>query len=108
MCYRSLSIESLESMEQPAEEVRPKKKCTRTISDINIKEVSQSPSEAEMCLEILMEELHEKRKEVKRFRDKAGKLQKKVKDLRSIIKTLKDNKFITSTGSETLKVSKKF
>lgn len=97
ICYRSLSTEQLEE-EVPLKNIR-------TITDIDIKMVSQSPLEAEACLEILIEELHEKRKIVKHFRDKISKLQKTVKDLRSLIKTLKDNKLITSTARDTLKVS---
>ncbi|XP_071556366.1 uncharacterized protein [Temnothorax nylanderi] len=92
------------SMEQSAEEEVPLKNI-RTINDIDIKKVSQSPLEAEACLEVLIEELHEKRKEVKHLRNKVGKLQKTVKDLRSLMKTLKDNKLITSTARNTLKVS---
>ncbi|XP_071580085.1 uncharacterized protein [Temnothorax nylanderi] len=90
------------SMEQSAEEEVPLKNI-RTINDIDIKKVSQSPLEAEACLEVLIEELHEKRKEVKHLRNKVGKLQKTVKDLRSLMKTLKDNKLITSTARNTLK-----
>lgn len=100
MRYRSLS------MEQSSEEVPIKN--IKTIADIDIKKVSQSPLEAEVCLEVLIEELQEKRKEVKRFRDKVYKLQKTVTDLRSLIKTLKDNKLITNTARDTLKVSKNF
>jgi len=68
MCYRSLSIE------QSSKEVSLKN--IQTISDIDVKKVSQSPLEAEVCLKVLIEKLHEKRKKVKRFRDKVYKLQK--------------------------------
>lgn len=46
-------------MEQSAEEEVPLKNI-RTIKDIDIKKVSQSPLEAGVCLEVLIEELQEK------------------------------------------------
>ena len=97
-CFRFLA------MEQAEDEVVPRKNIRR-FSDIDIKQVSQSPFKAEICLEALIEELHEKRKEIKRYRDKVGKLQKTVKDLRSLIQTLKDNNLITSTARDILQVS---
>lgn len=81
---------STSSTEQSAEEI-PLKNIKR-ITDIDIEKISQSPLEAKICLEVLIEELHEKQKKVKHFRDKVAKLQKTVKVLRSLIKTLKDNK----------------
>lgn len=97
ICYRSLSTEH-SAEEEPLKNIK-------RITDIDIKKISQSPLEAEVCLEVLIGELHEKQKKVKHFRDKVGKLQKTVKNLRSLIKTLKDNKLITSTARDILKVS---
>nr|XP_012228678.1 PREDICTED: uncharacterized protein LOC105675827 [Linepithema humile] len=93
------------AMEQATEDEVVPRKNIRTFRDIDVKQVSQSPFEAETCLEALIEELHEKRKEIKRFRDKVGKLQKTVKDLRSLMKSLKDNNLITSTARDILQVS---
>ncbi|XP_025267838.1 uncharacterized protein LOC105248068 [Camponotus floridanus] len=104
-CVKHTSLKRSLSMEQSSEEVPIKN--IKTIADIDVKKISQSPLEAEICLEVLIEELQEKRKEVKCFRDKVYKLQKTVTDLRSLIKTLKD-KLITNTVRNTLKVNKNF
>ncbi|XP_011873627.1 PREDICTED: uncharacterized protein LOC105565225 [Vollenhovia emeryi] len=76
------------SMEHSLEEVPLKNLIT--IYDIDVKKVSQSPLEAEACLEVLFEELHAKKKEVKFLNNKICKLQKTVKDLSSLIDTLQD------------------